>query len=84
MLATDKSYALYDGFRCNNSKLCYPDSEPIVYAKIQNNFGIPLWAELPYYDEMSSSMELSMHHMETGVDNSASRNVNQKLINKLF
>lgn len=146
MLATDKSYALDDGFRCNNNiqlltyvkamppklseymrnclyypsfsktinekyfinhcsfcksvqgdnflhevpkqafyrKLCYPDSEPIFYAKIQNNFGVPLWAELPYYDEMSSSMELIMHHMETGIENRASMNVNQKLINQLF
>lgn len=29
-------------------------------------------------------MELIMHHMETGAENRASMNVNQKLINQLF
>lgn len=146
MLATDKSYALENGFQCNNnlllltyvksmplklseylkkclyyptfsktinekyfinhcsfcknvqgdnflhevpkqafySKLCYSDSEPITYAKIKNTFGVPLIAELPYYDEACSSIEMIMHHMETGIENRASMNVNQALINQLF
>lgn len=146
MLATDKSYAQEDGFRCNDniqlltyieempsalsgylkknlyypsfsatvggqyyinhcgccksiqgdhflhevpkqsfySALCYPGSNPICYAKIQNDFGIPLWAQLPYYDEVCSSSEMILHHMETAIENRASLNVNQKLINTLF
>lgn len=66
------------------SKLCYSDSEPITYARIKNTFGVPLMAKLPYYDEVSSSMEMIMYHMETGIENRASMNVNQHLINQLF
>lgn len=66
------------------SKLCYPDNEPIKYAKIRNNFGVSLSAELPHYDGISASMEIYLSHMETGIENRASLHVDQKLINGLF
>lgn len=66
------------------SKLCYSNSEPISYAKIKNTFGVPLIAELPHYDEVCSSMEMILQHMATGIENRASLNVNQALINQLF
>lgn len=65
-------------------KLCYKNSEPISYAKINNQFCVPLQANLPYYDEICSSMDMILHHMETGVENRASLNVCQKLVNQLF
>ncbi|WP_099468203.1 DUF5710 domain-containing protein [Konateibacter massiliensis] len=65
-------------------KLCYKNSERINYAKLKNQFSIPIQADLPYYDEVSSSMEMMMLHMETEIENRASLNITQGLINKLF
>lgn len=65
-------------------KLFYPNSTPVHYQKIKNYFCIPLLATLPYYDEISGSLELALAHMETGVENRASLNVTQKKINALF
>ena len=66
------------------SRLCYRSEPPIRYARIQNTRCVRLQANLPYYDELCSSMELLMHHMRTGSENRASMRVSQKLINKLF
>ena len=66
------------------SRLCYRSEPPIRYARIQNTRCVRLQANLPYYDEFCSSMELLMHHMRTGSENRASMRVSQKLINKLF
>lgn len=66
------------------SKLCYRSHEPIRYAKIKNERGVPLQANLPFYNEVCSSAELLMHHLRTGVENRASLGINQKLINRLF
>ncbi len=65
-------------------KLCYVDSKPISYAKIKNKFSIPLQAQLPYYDEASSSIELMLLHMETDIENRSSLDITQKIMNKLF
>lgn len=64
--------------------LCYKDNEPIRYAKISNQFGIPLHGTIPYYDEVSGSIELLLIHMKTEIENRASIGITQKLINKLF
>lgn len=65
-------------------KLCYRDSAPISYAKIKNNFCIPLQADLPHYNQVRRSPELILAHMQTGIENRASLNISQRLINKLF
>jgi len=65
-------------------KLCYENSKPTSYSKINNQFSVPLQAQLPYYDEASSSFEMAMAHIKTGVENRESLNVTQKLINGLF
>lgn len=65
-------------------KLLYSNSTPISYCKINNSFYVPLLAQLPFYDEVHSNMDLLFNHMETGVENRASLRVTQKLINGLF
>jgi len=65
-------------------KLCYSDAQAISYARIDTKFSIPLQANLPFYDEISNSNELMFAHMETGIENRASLNITQKLINGLF
>lgn len=65
-------------------KLCYKNSTPISYAKIVNKNCIPLQARLPYYNEVCASLEMTLQHMEMGIENRASLNVNQKLINQLL
>jgi len=66
------------------SKLCYKSNDPISYSKINNAFGVRLQAEPPYYDEVCSSQNMILAHMESGIENRASLHVNQSLINKLF
>jgi len=65
-------------------KLCYRDSEPTFYSKVNNQFSILLDATLPYYNEISSSMELMLLHMQTEVENRASLGITQKLMNNLL
>ena len=65
-------------------KLCYKDSAPTEYFKINTQFSVPLQATLPYYDEISSSFELAMLHMRTGIENRESLDITQKLMNNLF
>ena len=63
-------------------KLLYHESAPLIYSKVKNSFCVPLLAELPHYDKTDLNMILA--HMETGIENRASLNVTQKLINGLF
>lgn len=65
-------------------KLLYHNSAPTSYSKIRNTFYVPLLAQLPFYDEVHSNIDLLFEHMETGVENRASLRVTQKLINGLF
>lgn len=65
-------------------KLLYPKSAPISYSRIKSSFCIPLTASLPFYDQVSSSIDMLSAHMETGIENRASLQVTQKLINGLF
>lgn len=65
-------------------KVFYKDSDPITYAKIVNSVCILLQASLPHYNEVSSSFDLIMAHIETEQENRASLGVTQKEINKLF
>ena len=65
-------------------KLCYTNSKPTSYSKINNQFSVPLQVQLPYYDEVSSSFEMAMTHIKTGAENRESLNITQKLINGLF
>ena len=65
-------------------KIFYKDSDPITYAKIACTFAVPILASLPYYDDISRDLDLTLHHMFTGKENRASLMVNQKEVNKLF
>jgi len=65
-------------------KLCYVNSKPTSYSKINNQFSVLLQAQLPYYDEVSDSVDMMMAHMRTGIENRESLNITQKLINGLF
>ena len=65
-------------------KLFYQNADPIRYAVIRNQFAVLIKANLPYYDEISRSLELMMAHMETGIENRASLMVTQAKINHLF
>lgn len=65
-------------------KLCYTDSKPISFTKIKSYFSIPLYAQLPSYDEVCSSELLLLKHLETGFESRSSLNISQNLINKLF
>jgi len=65
-------------------KLCYKNSKAANFSTVKNQFYVPLRARLPYYDEVSSSMEMLMSHINTGVENRASLNITQKLVNGLF
>lgn len=65
-------------------KLCYVNSKPTSYSKINNQFSVLLQAQLPYYDEVSSSLDMMLAHMRTGIENRESLNITQKLINGLF
>jgi len=65
-------------------QLCYKNCKPTTYSKINNQYGVPLKAELPNYDDIAGSLEMLMTHMETGVENRASLEITQKLINNLF
>lgn len=65
-------------------KLFYEDSEPISFAKVINKYAIPLYCNLPYYDEVCNDNRLLEHHFSTGIENRASMIVSQSRINKLF
>lgn len=65
-------------------KVIYKDSLPTNYYGINNSYIIPIFASLPYYDEVSKSYELILHHMETEKENRASVSVTQEKINGLF
>ena len=65
--------------------LFYRQAKPCSYSKINNTFSIPIRAKLPHYDAVNSSMELLMLHLtHEDMENRASLNVTQKMINKLL
>lgn len=65
-------------------RLFYQNANPINYAMIRNQFGVPIEAELPQYDAVHSSVDLLKAHMEMGIENRASIGVTQAKINHLF
>lgn len=64
--------------------LCYKNSEKADYFVFKNEAVVPLQANLPYYDEVSSSFDLMWNHMLTEKENRASLNITQNLIDGLI
>lgn len=65
-------------------KLCYKNSSAAEYSKIANEYMVPIFAQLPYYDDVCNSSQMILMHMETEIENRASLHVTQKLIDTLF
>lgn len=64
--------------------LCYRDFEKSNYYKVKNKHLISIFADLPYYDHFANSPDLMRIHMDNEIENRASLNITQKLINRLF
>lgn len=64
--------------------LCHRDFDKSNYYKVNNKYLIPIFAKLPYYDLAAHSSELMLIHMKTEIENRASLNVTQNLIDRLF
>lgn len=65
-------------------KLCYKNADSSEYFRVNHKYIIPILAQLPYYDLTAHSSQLILIHMQTEVENRASLNVTQALIDKLF
>ena len=64
--------------------LCYKNLDKSSYYKILNNYIVPILATLPNYDLVAHSSQMMLLHMESGIENRASLNITQELINTLF